>query len=66
MLQGNKVFNSRFINKIKNPSTNKAFKKLKLVIQVYNNLKKPHTNGIIYDLISQLIFYSLYYSCNLK
>jgi len=38
--QGNRVFNSRFVNKIKNPSTNKAFKKLRLVIQAYNNLEK--------------------------
>ena len=35
--QGVYIFNSRFINKIKYPSTNKAFKKLRLVIQVYNN-----------------------------
>ena len=30
--QGVYIFNSRFINKIKHPSTNKAFKKLRLVI----------------------------------
>jgi predicted Fe-Mo cluster-binding NifX family protein len=35
--QGIYIFNSRFINKIKYPSTNKAFKKLRLVIQAYNN-----------------------------
>jgi hypothetical protein len=40
ILQGNKVFNFKFINKIKNPSTNKAFKKLRLVIQAYNNPEK--------------------------
>ena len=40
ILQNNKVFNSKFINKIKNLNTNKVFKKLKLVIQAYNNLKK--------------------------
>jgi hypothetical protein len=38
--QGNKVFNFRFINKIKNPNINKAFKKSRLVIQAYNDLKK--------------------------
>ena len=30
--QGVRIFNSRFINKIKHPSTNKAFKKLRLII----------------------------------
>ena len=30
--QGVRIFNLRFINKIKYPSTNKAFKKLRLVI----------------------------------
>ena len=30
--QGVHIFNLRFINKIKHPSTNKAFKKLRLVI----------------------------------
>jgi hypothetical protein len=30
--QGVYIFNSRFINKIKHPSTNKAFKKLRLII----------------------------------
>ena len=29
---GAKIFNLQFINKIKNPSTKKAFKKLKLII----------------------------------
>ena len=32
VLQGVRIFNSRFINKIKHPSTNKAFKKSRLVI----------------------------------
>ena len=35
--QGVYIFNSRFINKIKHPNTNKAFKKSRLVIQAYNN-----------------------------
>jgi len=30
--QGVRIFNLRFVNKIKHPSTNKAFKKLRLVI----------------------------------
>ena len=30
--QGVCIFNSRFIDKIKHPSTNKAFKKLRLII----------------------------------
>jgi len=30
--QGVRIFNLRFINKIKHPGTNKAFKKLRLVI----------------------------------
>ena len=38
--QGNRVFNSRFVNKIKNPGSNKAFKKSRLVVQAYNNLEK--------------------------
>jgi len=35
-----RVFNSRFVNEIKNPSTNKAFEKSRLVVQVYNDLEK--------------------------
>jgi len=30
--QGVRIFNLRFINKIKHPSTNKAFKNLRLII----------------------------------
>ena len=30
--QGVYIFNSRFINEIKHPSTNKAFKKLRFII----------------------------------
>ena len=40
MPQGNKVFNSRFVDEIKNLGTNKAFKKSRLVIQAYNNPEK--------------------------
>ena len=38
--QGIRLFNSRFVDKIKNPGTNKAFKKSRLVIQAYNNQEK--------------------------
>ena len=37
VLQGVCIFNLYFINEIKHFSTNKAFKKLRLVIQAYNN-----------------------------
>ena len=37
ILQGVCIFNSRFINKIKYFSTDKAFKKSRLVIQAYND-----------------------------
>ena len=37
VLQGVCIFNLYFINEIKYPSTDKAFKKLRLVIQTYNN-----------------------------
>ena len=40
ILQSNRVFNSRFVDKIKNPSTDKAFEKSKLVIQAYNDPEK--------------------------
>ena len=35
--QGIYIFNLRFIDKIKHFSTDKAFKKSRLIIQVYNN-----------------------------
>lgn len=34
------IFNSRFVDKIKNGNINKAYKKSWLVIQAYNNKKK--------------------------
>ncbi|PMD49715.1 uncharacterized protein K444DRAFT_548428, partial [Hyaloscypha bicolor E] len=34
------IFNSRFINKIKNKGIEREFKKSRLVIQAYNNSKK--------------------------
>ncbi len=38
--QGAYIFNSRFVDKIKYPSTDKAFKKSRLIVQAYNNQKK--------------------------
>jgi len=38
--QGVRIFNSRFVNKIKHPSTDKAFEKLRLIVQAYNNQGK--------------------------
>jgi len=32
VLEGVRIFNLRFINEIKHPNTNKAFKKLRLII----------------------------------
>ena len=37
VLQGVYIFNLCFVNKIKHLGTDKAFKKLRLVIQAYNN-----------------------------
>ena len=37
VLQGVYIFNSRFINKIKHPSIDRAFEKSRLVIQAYND-----------------------------
>ena len=37
ILQGVYIFNLYFINKIKHPSIDRAFKKLRLIIQAYNN-----------------------------
>ena len=34
------IFNSRFVNKVKNVKTSIAFKKLYLIIQAYNNAEK--------------------------
>ena len=35
--QGIYIFNSRFVDEIKHPNTNKTFKKSRLIIQAYNN-----------------------------
>jgi hypothetical protein len=40
ILKGVHIFNFRFINEVKNKGTKKAFIKLRLVIQAYNNDKK--------------------------
>jgi hypothetical protein len=38
--QGVRIFNSRFVDEIKHPGTNKAFKKSRLVVQAYNDQGK--------------------------
>ena len=38
--QGVRIFNSRFVDKIKHPGTNKAFEKSRLVVQAYNDQGK--------------------------
>ena len=40
ILDNIRIFNSRFINKVKNKRINKAFIKSRLIVQVYNNNKK--------------------------
>jgi hypothetical protein len=40
VLKGVCIFNSRFINEVKNKGIKEAFIKLRLVIQAYNNDKK--------------------------
>ena len=35
-----RLFNLQFVDKIKNPGTELAFKKLRLVVQAYNNAEK--------------------------
>lgn len=49
------IFNLRFINKIKNTSTDKTFKKFCLIVQAYNNLNKNLvlTQSSIIQQISQ-------------
>ena len=38
--QGVRIFNSRFVDEIKHPGTNKAFEKSRLVVQAYNDQGK--------------------------
>jgi hypothetical protein len=38
--QGVRIFNSRFVDQIKDASTDKAFKKSRLVVQAYNDQGK--------------------------
>lgn len=37
---GIRIFNSRFVDEIKNKDTDKAFEKSRLVVQAYNNKEK--------------------------
>jgi hypothetical protein len=38
--QGVRIFNSRFVDEIKNKGTNKAFEKSRLVVQAYKDQEK--------------------------
>jgi len=38
--QGVRIFNSRFVDEIKNAGTDKAFEKSRLVVQAYNDHEK--------------------------
>ena len=40
VLKGIRIFNFRFIDKVKNKGTKKAFTKFRLVVQAYNNNEK--------------------------
>jgi hypothetical protein len=40
MPSGTRLFNSRFVDEIKNKGTDKAFKKSRLVVQAYNDQEK--------------------------
>jgi len=40
MPKGIRLFNSRFVDEIKNPGTDKAFEKSRLVVQAYNDQEK--------------------------
>jgi hypothetical protein len=37
VLEGIRIFNSKFIDEIKNKGTNKELRKSRLIIQAYNN-----------------------------
>ena len=55
MLKGVRLFNSRFVDKIKNKGTDKAFKKSRLVVQAYNDLEKElvFTQSLTIQRVSQ-------------
>ena len=40
IFQNIKIFNARFVNKIKNENTKKIFEKSRLIMQTYNNFNK--------------------------
>jgi hypothetical protein len=40
VLKGIRIFNSRFVNKVKNKGTKNKLKKLRLIVQAYSNNKK--------------------------
>lgn len=37
-----RIFNSRFVNKVKYESTDKAYEKSQLIVQTYNDQEKDH------------------------
>jgi hypothetical protein len=53
--KGIRIFNSRFVNKIKNARIDKVFEKSRLVMQAYNNLEKSIilTQSLTIQYISQ-------------
>ena len=59
--QGVRIFNSRFVDKIKHPGTNKAFEKSRLVVQAYNDQGKDLvlTQSLTIQRVSQRIILAL-------
>lgn len=60
ILSNIQTFNSRFVNKIKNPNTNKAYKNNWLIIQAYNN-KKKDLILVINNIADKPASYCLFY-----
>jgi hypothetical protein len=58
---GARIFNSQFVDEIKNPGTDKAFEKLRLVVQAYNDQGKDLvlTQSPTIQRISQRIILAL-------
>jgi hypothetical protein len=56
-----RIFNSRFVNEVKNPDTEKAFEKFRLVIQAFNDQNKTLvlTQSSIIQRISQRLIICL-------
>lgn len=58
---GTRIFNSRFVDEIKNPGTNKATEKSRLVVQAYNDREKEFvlTKSPTIQRVSQRIILAL-------